>query len=292
MKHIIIGNGVAGITAAREIRMLDDTAEIVVISDESNFFYSRTALMYIFSGDLEAKDTEPYERYFYKKNRIQLVKDRITSINYSKKELKGTNNPSYSYDKLLIATGSTPRLMDWAGKDLKGVCTFYSFQDLEYLQKLAITTQEAVIVGGGLIGIEMVEILLKKGIKVHYLVRGPIYFPPALSLEESDMVVAHMRSHGVNVILDDELESIQGPEGKISGITTKKELTLPCQITGIAIGVTPNIRFLKSTDLDIKRGILVNQNLSTNQPDVWAAGDCTELTDRHFTDTSSVRSWM
>ncbi|MBD3314788.1 MAG: NAD(P)/FAD-dependent oxidoreductase [Chitinivibrionales bacterium] len=277
MKHLIIGNGVAGITAARHIRMQDERAEISVVSDESDFFYSRTALMYVFMGDLNTKDTEPYERWFYKKNRIQCIRDRIESIDFGSKILRGQSGARYGYDQLLIAAGSKPRMAEWPGKELNGVCCFYGLEDLEELRRLTPRAEAAVVVGGGLIGVEMVEMLLHKGIRVHYLVRGDRFFPAGLSAEESDMVVEHIRSQGVEVIMNDELSIIEGREEKVTRVISQKGLAIPCQIAGIAIGVTPNIAFLADTDLATQRGILVDKYLATNQPGVWAAGDCAEL---------------
>ena len=123
--HIaIIGNGISGITAARFIRKLSNH-RITVISDESEYFFSRTALMYIYMGHMRLQDTQPYEPYFWKKNRIDLVKARVEKVDAEQNKLWLNNDTSLDYDKLIIATGSSPNKFGWPGQDLNGVSGLY-----------------------------------------------------------------------------------------------------------------------------------------------------------------------
>ena len=123
--HIaIIGNGISGITAARFIRKLSNH-QITVISDESEYFFSRTALMYIYMGHMRLQDTQPYEPYFWKKNRIDLVKARVEKVDAEQNKLWLNNDTSLDYDKLIIATGSSPNKFGWPGQDLNGVSGLY-----------------------------------------------------------------------------------------------------------------------------------------------------------------------
>lgn len=170
MEHIvIIGNGIAGVTAARHIRKLSDK-KITIISAESEYFFSRTALMYVYMGHMKFEHTQPYENWFWKKNRIDLVKGYVSNVDHANKKVD-LENSSISYDKLIIATGSKPNKFGWPGQDLKGVQGLYSKQDLEQLQENAPdnkTCKRAVIVGGGLIGIEMAEMLRSRKIPVTF----------------------------------------------------------------------------------------------------------------------------
>ena len=134
MKNIIIiGNGISGITTARWIRKLSDH-NITVISSETDHFYSRTALMYIYMGHMRYEDTKPYEDWFWKKNRIDLVKDHVSLIDFDNKSLKCSSGKSLSYDKLVLALGSKSNKFGWPGQDLKGVGGLYSYQDLEQME--------------------------------------------------------------------------------------------------------------------------------------------------------------
>lgn len=277
---VIIGNGIAGITTARHIRKQDSEARITVISAETDHFFSRTALMYIYMGHMRFKDTKPYEDWFWKKNRIELVKGYVNSVDFYSQTLL-LENQTISYDKLVIATGSTPNKFGWKGQDLPGVQGLYSFQDLELLEDTTKNNQvkNAVIVGGGLIGVEFAEMLLSRGIKVTFLVREDRFWGGVLPKEEGQMIAEHMKKdHHVDLRLEEELEEVvEGQNGQACSVITKKGEHIQCELVGLTAGVRPNIDFLRDSDLEIGRGIKVNKYLETNIPNVYAAGDCAEV---------------
>ena len=280
-QHIaIIGNGIAGITTARHIRKNDSEAKITVISAETDHFFSRTALMYIYMGHMRYKDTKPYEDWFWEKNRIDLVRGYVSSVDFDTQTLN-LENQTIDYDKLVISTGSTPNKFGWKGQDLPGVQGLYSMQDLETLEESTKDNQvkRAVIVGGGLIGVEFAEMLLSRGIEVTFLVRENRFWGGVLPLEEGAMIAEHMRKdHHVDLRLEEELdEVIKGENGRACAVITKKGERIDCELVGLTAGVHPNIDFLKDTKLDIGRGIKVNKYLETNIPNVYAAGDCAEV---------------
>jgi NAD(P)H-nitrite reductase large subunit len=153
MNIIIIGNGISGITCARSIRKKNSDATITVISEESEHFYSRTALMYIYMGHMKYENTKPYEDWFWSKNRISLIKASVVSLDTAKKSIQLKDNGILFYDKLVLATGSIPNKFGCPGENLKGVQGLYSLQDLEKMDKNTSNITAAVIVGGGLIGI-------------------------------------------------------------------------------------------------------------------------------------------
>lgn len=283
MKHIvIIGNGISGITAARRIRKLNSEVKITVISGETDYFFSRTALMYIYMGHMKFEHTKPYEDSFWAKNRIDLVKAWVESIDFESKKLYTTNG-EITYHSLIIATGSKPNILDVKGENLEGVQGLYSFQDLEKLEKLTPKIETAVIVGGGLIGIELAEMLLSRGKKVTFLVREDSFWNNVLPKEESEMITKHIISHQVDLRLSTELDEIIGEGNQVKTIRTKSGEIIDCQFVGLTVGVSPNINFLKIPSLSgeglgvrCNKGILVNEFLETNIPDVYAIGDCVE----------------
>src|SRR5215471_1060515 len=132
MHTVIIGNGVAGITAARHIRKRSNH-RITVISNESEYFFSRTALMYVYMGHMKFNHIKPYEDWFWKKNQIDLVFDEVKQVDFGGKRVF-TSTRTIQYDKLLLATGSKPNKFGWKGQDLKGVSGLYSLQDLQYVE--------------------------------------------------------------------------------------------------------------------------------------------------------------
>jgi len=276
MHILIIGNGISGITCARNIRKHSND-DITVISSETEHFYSRTALMYIYMGHLRYQDTKPYEDWFWEKNRIKLVKDHVTSIDVNSKELSLQTGSTVRYDKLVMATGSKSNKPPFKGIDLQGVQGLYGMQDLEAMFEYTKGIKRGVIVGGGLIGIEMAEMLLSKNIHVSFLVREPLFWNKVLPGEEAALVTRHIKEHHLDLRLSTELkEIIGGEDGKVQRVVTSKGDEIECQFVGITVGVSPNISFLKDYGIETDRGILVNEYFETNIPDVYAIGDCAQ----------------
>jgi NAD(P)H-nitrite reductase large subunit len=273
---IIIGNGIAGITTARHIRKKSNKP-ILIISKESKYFFSRTALMYVYMGHLKWEHTQPYESHFWKKNKLNLLQETVTNIDSENKKITLSNESILSYDSLVLATGSIPNKFGWPGENHKGVQGLYSKQDLENLESLSASIQEAVIVGGGLIGIELAEMLHSRGKKVTFLVREKSFWNNVLPKQESKIINEHILSHGIDLRLDTNLEEIIADEnGRVKLVRTDKGDLISCQFVGLTAGVKPNVEFIKQTNIATNRGILVNKYLETNQPGVYAIGDCAE----------------
>ncbi len=280
MKIAIIGNGIAGITAARWLRKLDDTVEITVISDEGDYFFSRTALMYIYMGHMRLQDTQPYENWFWEQNRIQLLRGRVESIDFEHKSLVLKDKNIVNYDKLILSLGSKSNKFGWKGQDLDGVHGLYHLQDVEAMERHSATgLKRAVIVGGGLIGIEMAEMFHSRHIPVTFLVREKSFWDLILPAEESAMVNRHILEHGIDLRLESELNEVLDDynDGKVDAILMKNGEKIDCGFVGLTVGVSPNVDFVKDTALKINRGIVVNEYLETNMPDVYAIGDCAEI---------------
>lgn len=279
MHIVIIGNGISGVTTARFIRKLSDH-QITIISAETDYFFSRTAIMYIYMGHMRYKDTQPYEPWFWEKNRIDLLKAYVEQIDFEKKELKIQGGAPVKYDKLVLALGSEPNQFGWPGQDLEGVGGMYSYQDLERIESFSQNLKRAVIVGGGLIGIELAEMFHSRHIPVTFLVRERLYWDMVLPVEESKMVSRHIRENGIDLRLETELQEIvDDGTGKACAVVTNKGERIECGFVGLTAGVHPNIGFVKETALETEKGILVNDFLETNIPDVYAIGDCAQLRD-------------
>lgn len=284
MHYVIVGNGVAGVEAALKIRerYAPEEATITVISEETDYFFSRTALMYAYMDLMTRKDLEPFERKVFDNLKIELVRGRAVDLDADAHTLKLEDGKTLNYTKLLLAVGAKPNIFGWDGiKDAKdGVVHFVSMQDLDACERLTPSTKSAVVVGGGLIGIELVECLKHHGVNVTFLIREPFYWPMALSAEEGAMVNGHMQAHGVDVRLEEELSKVTvDANGRVSGVETNKGNAIECQMLGICVGVHANKEWLnecKSTP-ELGRGIKVNRAFETSLPDVYAAGDCAEI---------------
>lgn len=275
---MIIGNGIAGITAARHIRKRSEH-RITVVSAESTYFFSRTALMYVYMGHMRFQDTIPYEPYFWKKNRIELLENLVESINAEKQEVLFRDGHVLEYDRLIIASGSKPRMPGIPGESLKGVQGLYHKQDLDRLEQQTPNIKHAVVAGGGLIGIELAEMLQSRGIAVTFLVRESAFWGNVLPQQDAEFVAEHLATHhGVEVLYEEEITEIMGDEnGNVAAVQTKSGKKIAANFVGLTIGVEPNIGFLEGSGIEVNKGILVNDFLQTNLTNVYAIGDCAEL---------------
>jgi NAD(P)H-nitrite reductase large subunit len=276
-KVVIIGNGIAGITCARYVRKQTDY-DITVISSESRYFYSRTALMYIYMGHMKQEHTQPYENDFWQKNRIGLLQEKVTAVHPDENRISLANGSSLAYDYLVLATGSQSNKFGWPGQDLPGVQGLYNLQDLAGMEQHTQGIQHAVVVGGGLIGIETAEMLLSRNIRVHFLVRESSFWNAVLPPEESQLINKLIYHHGIDLQLETELKEIKaGSSGKVAAVVTSKGQEIPCGFVALTVGVSPNIGFIKNSGIQTDRGIVVNQQLQTNYPNVFACGDCAQF---------------
>lgn len=280
MEHVVIvGNGIAGVTAARHIRKNSDK-KITVISAENEHFFSRTALMYVYMGHMRFKDLKPYEDHFWSKNRIDLKQAYVKKVDTANKTLLLAEGDTMTYDTLILATGSVPATYGWKGLELQGVQGLVSKQDLELLEKNAPNNEvcpKAVIVGGGLIGVELAEMLHTRKIEVTMLVREKGFWSSVLPQADAQMISEHIKSHYINLLHEEELDEILGDaQGNVRAIRTKSGKEISCNLLGITTGVKPKIDFLEESGIATDKGILVNRLLQTNVEQVYAIGDCAQ----------------
>ncbi|NID12398.1 NAD(P)/FAD-dependent oxidoreductase [Fibrivirga algicola] len=287
MRHIvIIGNGIAGITAARELRK-GGADQLTVISSETDHHFSRTALMYIYMGHMTYAHTKPYEDWFWTKNRIDLLRAHVSTIDFERKALTATQpdgtTKNLTYDILVLALGSSPNRPGVLQTELRGVQGLYGMPDLEQMEVLTDAKQSgtsvnrAVVIGGGLIGIELCEMLLSREIPVSFLVREASFWRSVLPKEESAMITRHIQEHHVDLQLEMEVTEIHDDgTGRVGAVTTSAGKRIDCEFVGVSVGVSANIGWLRGTALETDRGILVDTYLATNVPDVYAIGDCVQ----------------
>jgi len=278
MEHVvIIGNGISGITAARHIRKESDK-RITVISSESDHFFSRTALMYVYMGHMKWNHLKPYEDWFWEKNRIELKNAFVSQVQPEINQLTFSSGETMEYDNLIIATGSNYNKFGWKGQDLEGVQGMVTKQDLELLEENTKKCKRAVIVGGGLIGSEMAEMLSTRNIPVTFLVRESSFWNVVLPPGESDIINNHILEHHIDLRLNSNLKEIVSDEnGRVKSIIIEETgEEIECDLVGLTAGVSPNINFLKESGIELGRGVKVNRSLQTNYKNIFAIGDCAE----------------
>ncbi|WP_412062666.1 NAD(P)/FAD-dependent oxidoreductase [Rubrivirga sp. IMCC45206] len=274
MHVVVVGNGIAGVTAARHVRKADPDARITMVSEESREPFARTALMYIYMGVLTRAHTHLYDERFWAESRIDRVLGTARALDPTRQRL-ALDDGSLDYDRLLVATGSTSVVPDWPGVTLDGVQGLYHLSDLDRLEASSKHARRAVVVGGGLIGVELAEMLATRGVAVTFLVREPRYLAPALSETESALVAAAIRQHGIDLRLGTEVASVEGETRAEAVVTTDGE-RIGADVVGVGIGVRPNVGWLDGA-LATDRGVLVDDDLRASAENVWAAGDCAQL---------------
>lgn len=314
MHIVIVGNGVAGMEAALALREREPDWEITIVSEESDHLFSRTALMYVACGQLATSDIEPLERDVYERQRFRRVRARAVGVDVDAHELGLAGElPRLSYDKLLIACGSRPRPSPWVGAELAGVGHFVTMQDLEWLEDelfggpsrggpapnaraheaaseegspyLRRTAARAArgrapaspaVIGGGLIGIEAVEVMHAAGLHPRFYIREEYFWPMAIDGPESAWICERMREHGVRVHLDENVEALVAADDGTLGEVRTDKTTEDVDLCVVAIGVVPNTDWLEeaAVERDRRGGIVVGPDLATSAQDVYAAGDC------------------
>lgn len=280
MSHVVvIGNGIAGITAARHLRKRSD-CRITVVGDETVYHISRPALMYVFMGQLTMEQIQPYEPWFWKRNRIDLLHTRVDHVDTARQHCRCADGTTLAYDTLVVATGSVPARYPWPGIDAKGVMSFYGRDDLERLEGHSRSARHAVVVGGGLIGIEVAEMLHQRGIGVTMLVREASYWRSVLPEHESMLVTRHVTDHRIDLRCSTEVAGIDTDDGgAVCAVRTTAGDRIPCDLVVVAIGVRPRVDLASAAGLAVDRGIVVDDIFRTSAPNVYAVGDCAQLPD-------------
>jgi NAD(P)H-nitrite reductase large subunit len=281
MHVVILGNGIAGATAALEVRKRQKQWRITLISGESDFFYSRPALMYLYMGHMRLGDIHPYENRFWDDRRIERIRAWVEHIDTRERRLRLDRGQPIAYDLLLLATGSQPNKFGWPGQDLQRVQGLYSLQDVEGLERATPVIRHGVVVGGGLIGIELAEMLHSRGVHVTMLARESGYWNNALPDEEAAMVGRIVREQGIDLRLGTQLgEILEDGRGGAAGIVTRDGERIACQFVGLTAGVSPNVGVARAAGIPCQRGVVVDASLRTAVDGVFAAGDCAEVEGR------------
>jgi NAD(P)H-nitrite reductase large subunit len=278
-RYVIIGIGAAGIAAAEAIRFHDPTSSIIPICEEPDAYYSRPGLAYFLTGEIPEEQLYPFMENDYQRLNIRPINARVERIIPSDHQVVLDSGKFIPYDLLLISTGASAVRGSVPGEDLDGVVKLDSFDDARRILKLERKAHTAVVVGGGITALELVEALRARGIRTHYFLRQDRYWANVLDEGESRIIEHRLKEEGVRIHYFTELAEITGKKGKVVGVSTKDGKQIRCEIVAIAVGVTPRKNLAVSAGLKCDRGILVNEYLQTSDPAIYAAGDVAQVYD-------------
>ena len=279
MNYVIIGSGVAGIAAIEAVRSIDQASSITLIGDDPYGFYSRPGLAYYLTGELHDKALFPRTADDFRNLNFRYIKGRVTKISRAAHQLEIENQSTIPYDRLLIAVGAQAMPLEVPGADLEGVLKLDHMSDAKLILKHARRGKTAVVVGGGITALELVEGLRARGMKVHYLLRGDRYWSNVLDEQESTIIEHRLREEGVTLLHHAEVIEVTGGNHKVNGVRLLNGQMLKCDLVAYAIGIRPRVSLAKQAGLAIDRGILVNEYLQTNDSDIFAAGDVAQAYD-------------
>jgi len=275
--YLIIGNGVAGTTAAENVRKVDKEGKITVVTEESTPFYYRMRLPDFISGDLTEDKLSAKKDQWYKEQGIELkLKTRIQGANPSKKSVVTQGNQEIAYDRLLIATGSRSFIPPMKGSEKKGVFALRTIQDARDIVAWAKNIQKVVLIGGGLLGLEAGNALRKLGKNLTVVEFFPRLLPRQLDVAGGGRLQTIMEGMGFSFRLGAKTQEIKG-EDRVSGVLLEGGELLPAEMVIISAGVRPALELAKALSLDHDKGVKVDEQMRTNQPGIYAAGDVAEF---------------
>jgi NAD(P)H-nitrite reductase large subunit len=279
MRYIIIGGSAAGISAIEAIRSVDRTSPIDLFSNEGTPFYSRVLLSYYIAGAITKEELHFRPLEFFAVNRVTAhLGQRVQMVLPDSKTIRTEDGRECPYDKLLIATGSSPKILDVPGKDKKGVIVM---RNIEHAQEIIRHVEEIKTVcalGGGLIGLRTGYALSVRGLKVKIIVKSGHVLSQMLDKEAAEMVQGVMREHGIEIRTGCDAVEIVGKES-VEGVILDNGERINCQLIVIGKGVQPNVDFISSTPIKVNEGIIADETMRTNVPDIYVAGDVAETYD-------------
>lgn len=276
-KLVMIGNGMAGVRCMEEILKRNREAfEITIIGDEPHPNYNRIMLSNVLQGKTEMKDINMNEWDWYKNNQITLYTDeKVIEIVPEKKEIKTDKGKRIDYDELIIATGSSAFILPIQGHQLEGVIGFRTIQDTEYMIETAKQYKKAVVIGGGLLGLEAARGLIDRGMDVYVVHLLPSLMEQQLDATAAKMLKKDLEAQGMKFLMEKQTTEIHG-DGRVEGITFSDGTSIECDLVVMAVGIRPNIDLAKNAGLNINRGIIVNDFMQTSIPTIYAVGECSE----------------
>ena len=282
MKHVIIGNGPAGVIAAETLRRADPAADVVLLGDESGPPYSRMVIPYLLTGKIDEGGTQlRKDAGHYKRLGIRLMKGRAKKIDSKARRVSLANGKKLPYDRLLIASGAHAVRPDVPGIDSPNVHPCWTLADARAIAKKAKPGARVVQLGAGFIGSIILQALAERGVKLTVVEMGDRMVPRMMTAKAGNLIRLWVEKKGVQVHVNARVESIAKAARGAMKVTLSNGSTLDCNLLICAAGVRPNVDFLEGSGVRIGDGIMVDERMQTSVPEIYAAGDVTEAAGFH-----------
>lgn len=300
-KYLIIGGGVAGTTAAETLRQGDKEGSVAIVSDEPRM-YSRIMLSKpnFFLGKIPFDQIWLRDEKWYSENKIDFIGDTLaTKLDPKNKTIELKDGRVLKYEKLLLATGGEARRWNVPGADKAGICYLRDLKEAEELINNVKNAKQAIAVGSGFVSFEMCEMMCLAGLEVTLIMREPYYWYPLLDEESAKIIEEALQKGGVKILHESEVSEISGNDpsntsgqDKISGVVLKDGTKIPCQLALVGIGLECHLDWIKEAGIEINKGILTDEYLETNIPDIYAAGDAAEFNDLVLGEKIQLGNWV
>lgn len=279
MRYVIIGNSAAAVHAIEEIRKIDTAGELVVFSREPYLAYSRPLITeFLFDGIPERKMAYR-DAAFYRKHAVDLrLGVEVVEIDRKKREVLDSEGERTQYDKLLLTAGGVPFVPPLKGGDKENIFTMMTWDSARQVKESITKIGHAVVLGGGLIGMKTAEGIFEAGVKTTVVELAPQILSRILDYEGARIFEDYLQQRGMEIITGDTVTEVIG-DRSVSGVLLRSKREIPCDMIVVAIGVAPNTEIAEKSGIETNRGVLVNENMQTSDPDVFAAGDIAESYD-------------
>ncbi|WP_323190589.1 FAD-dependent oxidoreductase [Halostella sp. PRR32] len=291
--YVIIGDGIAGSSAAETLREEAPESDITVITDEGEALYNRILIKEFAKGKLPEAPISIHEEDWYAEREIDLaLNTHVTEIDPDAHTIYTHESDTYEYDKLLVATGGTPTQLPVDNSDADGIHHFWTFQDARNIAEHAERADTGAVVGAGLLGIDLAAICGAQDIDANYFMRGNRWWRYALSEEGAEIIHDGLREKGVTPVFDSGVDAfVTDDDGKVTATVTPDGEEHDSDFVGVAIGLDFNVEVLQGTGVETDDGVVVDEYMQTNVDDIYAAGDLTRFYDTILNDHGQNGSW-
>jgi NAD(P)H-nitrite reductase large subunit len=294
--YVIIGDGIAGSSAAETLREEAPDADITIVTDEGEALYNRILIKEFAKGKMPEAPISIHDEGWYEERNIDLaLNTHVTTVDTDAHELETHSGDVIEYDKLLVATGGTPQSLASFGienADADGIHHFWTFQDARGIKEHASEAETGIVVGAGLLGIDLAAICGAQDVDAKYLMRGDCWWRYALSEEGAEIIHDGLREKGVEPVFQSGVDEFTvDDDGHVTGAIDPNGVEFDGEFVGVAIGLDFNTEFLRGTGIELDDGIVVDEYMQTNVKDVYAAGDLTQFHDVLLGEQAQNGSW-